>query len=99
MIVSTILYILSERELYGYGMVFDIDGAFLYVLSPSDIPVFVNSENMNLTIIDPLRKKVFTSPEEKCSINKISSYFYNIFKQGSPVRDTSFFLHQHSNVV
>jgi len=88
-----ILYILSEQNFYGSGMVFNFYGNLLYTISAKDVELILDSNNQEFIIINPQNRTIFYNEEEKLSINKISNYFSCIFKDGSPISDTSFFAH------
>ncbi|MFC0878806.1 class I SAM-dependent methyltransferase [Saccharicrinis sp. FJH2] len=73
-------------------MVFDRSGTFSFALNTSDIKRYVNETSDEHIIINPLKKSVFSAPNEEWAISKISQYFGKIFGENSPIIDSSKYL-------
>ena len=86
-----ILYVIYERPLYGYGMIFDLNGTFQYAIEPFDVKN-IKKEGLNkYIVIDPKDRTQFGDKIEKDAILLISSFFGKLFRENSLVMDSKSF--------
>jgi hypothetical protein len=88
MIEKLILYVIYEKPLYGYGMVFDPKGVFQYAVYPSDVKNIKENGLNRYIIIDPKEKTLHNNEINENSILLISSFFDQLFKKDSLVMDS-----------
>ena len=92
MIKEWILYVIYEKQLYGYGMVFDLKGTFQYAVEPSEVKSIKINDLNTYIVIDPKEKSLHDKDIKENSALVISSFFDQLFKKDSLVMDTKPFL-------
>ena len=83
-----ILYVVYEKPLYEYGMIFDLKGEFKYAVGPFEVKEIRKSGLNTYIIIDPKEKTLYNNEIDENAILLISSFFGQLFKEDSLVMDT-----------
>ena len=88
------MYVVYEKPVYGYGMIFDQKGAFLYAVEPSAVKDIKKNGSKTCLIIDP---KENSSPEidiDEDAVLLISSFFNQLYRKNSLVMDSKPFFEE-----
>jgi len=88
MIKELILYVIYEKPIYGYGMVFDLKAAFQYAVDPLDVKNIKENDFNTYIIIDPKEKTLHDNEIDEKAFLLISSFFDQLFKKNSLVTDS-----------
>lgn len=86
------VHVIYEREAYGQGLVFDLEGRFKGVLSARSVDRLRRSSGRRsesgYRLLDPRAKKAFDESWEAWAIDNFSRYFSRVFRAGSPIIDS-----------
>jgi len=88
MIKELILYVIYEKPLYGYGMIFNLNGVFQYAIEPLEVKNIKKNALNAYIIIDSKEKTLYESETDEKATLLISSFFDQLFKKNSLVMDT-----------
>ena len=83
MIKERILYVIYEKPVYGYGMVFDLKGIFLCAVEPLEVIGIKQNNSNTYIILDPKELTLCNNEIDEKSTLLISSFFYQLFKKNS----------------
>lgn len=91
MIEKQILYVIYEKPLYGYGMVFDLRGTFQYAVNSFEVKSIKKNGSNTYIIIDSKENTLFDNEIDESAILLISSFFGQLFKENSLFMDSKLF--------
>jgi SAM-dependent methyltransferase len=90
--VPRVVHVIYEREAYGQGLVFDVEGRFKGALSARSVDRLRRADKRcngsGHCLLDPRAKRAFEEPWEAQAIDNFSRYFSRVFREGSPMIDS-----------